>query len=76
MARTHHHGKAFIEKFFSSSGDGFDRIYWQAELTNLEFLRDLAKIYPENAKRKTSVAEKEMTLLATLAYMFLQSMLP
>ena len=41
--------------------------YNQAELTNHEFLRDLAESYLENARGKTSPAEEETQHLATLA---------
>ncbi len=60
-------GKAFIEKLKAASGNEFDRLYMEAELTNHEFLRDLAKNYLANAAGKTSPAEKGTYHLATLA---------
>lgn len=60
-------GKTFIEKLKSASGNEFDKLYMQAELTNHEFLRDLAKSYLHNAEGKTSQAEREARHLATLA---------
>jgi predicted outer membrane protein len=59
-------GSAFIEKLKSASGNEFDKLYMQAELTNHEFLRDLAKSYLDNSEGKTSAAEKEIQHLATL----------
>jgi predicted outer membrane protein len=59
-------GKAFIEKLKSASGNEFDKLYMHAELTNHEFLRDLAQRYLETGE-KTSPAEKETQHLATLA---------
>jgi predicted outer membrane protein len=58
---------AFIEKLKSASGNEFDKLYMQAELTNHEFLRDLAKNYLSNAAGKTSPAEKEVQNIATIA---------
>lgn len=58
---------AFIEQLKSASGSEFDKLYMYAELTNHEFLRDLAKSYLEGAKGRTSPAEKETQRLATIA---------
>ncbi|RFM29025.1 DUF4142 domain-containing protein [Deminuibacter soli] len=60
-------GKALIEQLKSSSGNDFDKLYMQAQLSNHEFLRDLAKTYLGDAKGKTSPGEKETQHLATLA---------
>ncbi|MDO3641323.1 DUF4142 domain-containing protein [Mucilaginibacter sp. L3T2-6] len=60
-------GKAFIEKLKNASGNEFDRLYMQAELSNHEFLRDLAKDYLGHSAGRTSAAEKETTHLATIA---------
>lgn len=60
-------GKAFIEKLKAASGNEFDRLYMEAELTNHEFLRDLAKNYLGQSAGRSSAAEKEITHLATLA---------
>src|SRR5664279_28688 len=59
--------EAFIEKLNSASGAEFDKLYMQAELTNHEFLRDLATNYLDNARGKTSSAEQETQHIATLA---------
>jgi hypothetical protein len=59
-------GKTFIEKLKGASGNQFDRLYMQAELSNHEFLRDLAKNYLDNASGKTSAAELETYHIATL----------
>jgi putative membrane protein len=59
-------GKAFIEKLKSAPGNEFDKLYMHAELTNHEFLRDLAQSYLETGE-KTSPSEKETKHLATLA---------
>jgi predicted outer membrane protein len=55
-------GKAFIEKLKSASGNEFDKLYMHAELTNHEFLRDLAESYLKKAG-----GDKETRHLATLA---------
>jgi predicted outer membrane protein len=60
-------GQTFIEKLGAASGSEFDKLYMNAELTNHEFLRDLAKSYLENSRGKSSQAEKETQHLATLA---------
>jgi predicted outer membrane protein len=56
-------GNAFIEKLKSTSGNEFDKLYMHAELTNHEFLRDLAQDYLKSA----APAEKPTRHLATLA---------
>lgn len=58
--------KSFIEKLKSASDNEFDRLYMQAELSNHEFLRDLAKDYLAT-ESNDSPAEKETRHLATLA---------
>jgi putative membrane protein len=55
-------GKAFIEKLESASGNEFDKLYMHAELTNHEFLSDLAESY-----LKSTDGDKETRHLATLA---------
>jgi hypothetical protein len=60
-------GQAFIEKLKAASGNEFDKLYMQAELTNHEFLRDLASSYLTNAQGKTSPAEKATQNIATIA---------
>lgn len=55
-------GKAFIEQLKSASGNEFDKLYMHAELTNHEFLRDLAENYLKDAK-----GDKGTRHLATLA---------
>ena len=57
--------KGFIEKLKAASGNEFDRLYMEAELSNHEFLRDLAKNYLEGANGKNS--EKETQHIAMLA---------
>lgn len=60
-------GKDLIAKLQSLSGNEFDRLYMQAQLSNHEFLAGLAKDYLEAAKGRTSADEKETQHLATLA---------
>ena len=59
-------GKAFIEKLKSASGNEFDKLYMEAELTNHEFLRDLAERYLKSGD-KSSPAERGTKHLATLS---------
>jgi putative membrane protein len=60
-------GKDFIEKLKCAAGNEFDKLYMHAELTNHEYLRDLAESYLGHAGGKTTPAEKETQHLATLA---------
>lgn len=60
-------GNAFIDKLKAASGNEFDRLYMQAELTNHEFLRDLAQRYLGGSGDKGSPAERGTKHLATLA---------
>lgn len=55
-------GKSFIEQLKSASGNEFDKLYMHAQLTNHEFLRDLAERYLANAG-----GDKGTRHLATLA---------
>ena len=66
VAPVNEDGNAFIEKLKAASGNEFDRLYMEAELTNHEFLRDLAKSYLGNGVERTTAAEKEAQHLATL----------
>lgn len=66
VAPENEEGNAFIEKLKAASGNEFDRLYMEAELTNHEFLRDLAKSYLGNGVERTTAAEKEAQHLATL----------
>lgn len=59
--------KAFIERLSASSGNEFDRLYMQAELSNHEFLRDLADNYLKDAARRDQPEEGEARHLASLA---------
>jgi putative membrane protein len=59
-------GKAFIEKLKGATGNEFDRLYMQAELSNHEFLRDLAKDYVDNTPAKIPASELETYHIATL----------
>ena len=60
-------GKALLEKLNTATGNEFDRLYMLAQLTNHEFLRDLAKEYLSTAADKSSAAETETRHLATIA---------
>jgi predicted outer membrane protein len=60
-------GKALLEKLNAATGKEFDRLYMHAQLTNHEFLRDLAKEYLSTAADKGSAAETETRHLATIA---------
>ncbi|WP_431217590.1 hypothetical protein ACQ86N_25265 [Puia sp. P3] len=51
----------------AASGNEFDQLYMHAQLTNHEFLRDLAKTYLKDARGKTSPEERETQHLATIA---------
>ncbi len=54
-------GKAFIEKLKSASGNEFDKLYMHAELTNHEFLRDLAQRYLETGRKLLPPKRKHNT---------------
>lgn len=59
--------KAFISKLKASSGGDFDKFYMEAELSNHEFLRDLASNYLDSAEERNSSDENEIKSIATLA---------
>jgi len=56
----------FIAKLKAASGNEFDRLYMQAELSNHEWLRDLASTYLGTATNH-SMADREVRRIATLA---------
>lgn len=57
---------AFIARLKTTSGNEFDRLYMQAELSNHEWLRDLATSYLGTPADR-SAADKEVRRIATLA---------
>ncbi len=59
-------GKAIIAKLKSSDGATFDRTYIMAQLSNHEFLRDLASTYLANSNGHTGMAEIHGRHLALL----------
>jgi len=59
-------GEAFIETLKTASGPGFDKLYMHAELSNHEFLRDLASQYLQN-ENNIPTAEQEIKHIATIA---------
>ncbi len=50
-------GKAILTKLKSSDGVAFDKTYIMAQLSNHEFLRDLAETYLANSKGHMGMAE-------------------
>ncbi|HEY4108284.1 DUF4142 domain-containing protein [Puia sp.] len=60
-------GTQLLEKLKAATGKEFDKLYMHAQLTNHEFLRDLAKDYLSSAADKSSPAETETRHLATIA---------
>src|SRR6266480_1387883 len=68
-------GKAFIEKLKSASGNEFDKLYMHAELTNHEFLRDLAQRYLETGRKLLPPKRKHNTQQHS-HYLRLKSTLP
>ena len=50
-------GKAILAKLKSSDGTAFDKAYIMAQLSNHEFLRDLATTYLANSQGHTGMAE-------------------
>ena len=50
-------GKAILAKLKSSDGAEFDKAYIMAQLSNHEFLRDLAVTYLDNSNGHTGMAE-------------------
>ncbi|MBV4358690.1 DUF4142 domain-containing protein [Pinibacter aurantiacus] len=59
--------QAFLMKLKELEGDEFDKTYMQAELSNHEFLRDLAQDYLSSTDETTSASEKETKHLAKVA---------
>ncbi|MEP6465878.1 MAG: DUF4142 domain-containing protein [Parafilimonas sp.] len=59
--------EAFVEKLRSLGGKEFDKEYMAAELSNHEFLRDLAKNYIDGVDEKLLGNEKETLHVASLA---------
>lgn len=59
--------KAFLENLEALTGDQFDKAFMNAELSNHEFLRDLAQSYLDNEAGKPSGNEKEIWHIAGLA---------
>lgn len=64
---------AFIAKLKAATGNEFDRLYMEAELSNHEYLRDLATNYLAAARSRNDPAEKETRHIAMLAeYAFIE----
>lgn len=60
-------GQDFLTKLKGLSGNEFDKTYMQAELSNHEFLRDLAKTYLNGSNGNSSGSDIETIHLANLA---------
>lgn len=60
-------GRAFIASLKTASGNAFDKLYMHAELSNHEFLRNLADKYVKEAKARNVAAEQEARHLAYVA---------
>ena len=60
-------GRAFLEKLKGLEGNDFDKEYMKAELSNHEFLRDLAQNYLDGNDEKSYGGEKETWHVANLA---------
>ncbi|CAN5534075.1 hypothetical protein BH11BAC2_BH11BAC2_16570 [soil metagenome] len=59
--------EAFLEKLKSLSGNGFDKVYMEAELSNHEFLLNLTQDYIDGSEGKPSGPEENIWHVANLA---------